>query len=114
MDSDDPALRSAIADLGNLSLSRDQREQLRQLKVSTDRQVESARNAINQLSDDLSTALENPSVTDQEVERFVNEISKQEAQLRKARILAWVKARRALDDDQRARVVKAAAKAKHH
>jgi hypothetical protein len=114
MDSDDPALRTAIADLGNLSLSRDQREQLRQLRVETDRQVEAARNAINQLSDSLSTALENPSVTDREIETFVNEISKQEAQLRKARILAWVKARRALDDDQRARVVKAAAKGKHH
>jgi Heavy-metal resistance len=114
MDSDDPALRTAIADLGNLSLSRDQREQLRHLRIETDAKVEAARNAINQLSDNLSTALENPSVTDQEIDTFVNEISKQEAQLRKARILAWVKARRALDDDQRARVVKAAAKAKHH
>ena len=43
-------------------------------------------------------------MTDAEVAKYVDQISAQEAALRKARLLAWVSARRLLDTAQKAKL----------
>ena len=47
-----------------------------------------------------------------EMGKSIDAVTQQEAAIRKARILAWVNARRVLDDAQRKKVEAAAAKAK--
>jgi hypothetical protein len=101
----------AVAPLGDLGLSDAQHGEIAKLRADTERQVAAARADVARLSEDLRTQLANPSVTDAQVSAAVDAISAKEAAIRKARILAWVTARRALDAAQRSRVENAA---KHH
>ncbi|HEX5061599.1 MAG TPA: hypothetical protein VFV99_19660, partial [Kofleriaceae bacterium] len=52
----------------------------------------------------LRQQLENPSANENDVSRAIDNVSRLEADIRKARIIAWVKARRVLDDGQRQKV----------
>ena len=110
-DDDDDDVRDSITDMKDLALSDAQREQITKLRADSDRSVATAKHQLDALSAKLEAALANPAVTDAEVARYVDQISAQEATVRKARILAWVNARRLLDTAQKAKI-QAATKAK--
>ena len=59
---------------------------------------------------ELRAALGNPATSDADITRLVDQISAQEAVIRKARILAWAQARRVLDDGQRKKIEDASKK----
>lgn len=88
-------------DTGDLSLAPDQVDALHAIFEEEQRVVEPAREAIEQTSDALRDALEDPNVRESDVVRMVDDISQEEAKIRKAQILAWVKSRKILDEDQR-------------
>jgi len=112
IDADDADMKRAIKDLGSLALRPGQREQIAKLRTDADRAVTSARQQLDSLSERLHDALVNPSVSDADIARYVDQISAQESTIRKARILAWANARRVLDAGQRQRVEDTAAKKK--
>jgi len=97
-----------VRDLGDLSLSQPQRDQLKKLRVDSDAKVAQAKQALQKASDSLEKQLQNPNASDADISRSIDAVAQQEAAIRKARILAWVNARRMLDDDQRKKVEGAA------
>ena len=105
-DADD--LDDAMKDLGSVKLQPDQRAQLRRLRADSDQKVARAKADLDRASDTLRTKLENTSVSEQEISRAIDDVTKAESEIRKARIIAWVNARRLLDDSQRKRVEAAA------
>jgi Spy/CpxP family protein refolding chaperone len=111
-DADDSDMREAISDLKDLALQPAQRDQITKLRTDSDKQVATSKKQIEDLSAKLHTALGNPAVSDADISKLVDQISGQEAVMRKARILAWAQARRVLDVAQRKKVEDAAAKAK--
>ncbi|MGE3760918.1 MAG: Spy/CpxP family protein refolding chaperone [Kofleriaceae bacterium] len=111
-DTDDDDMRDAINDLKDLALDAKQRDQITKLRTDSDKEVAASKKQIAELSEKLRTSLGNPGVTDADITRLVDQISGHEAAMRKARILAWAKARRVLDAAQRKKVEDAAAKAK--
>jgi homeobox protein ESX1 len=108
---DDDDMADAVRDLGDLSLSPDQRTKIQNLRADTDKQVASAKKALDTASDNLKKLLEN-GAGEAEVSRAIDEVSAKEATIRKARILAWMKARNYLDNSQRKKVEDAAKKHK--
>ena len=94
----------AVRDLGDLSLSQPQRDQLKKLRTDSDAKVAQAKQALKRASDALEKQLENPNASDADIARSIDAVAQQEAAIRKARILAWVNARRMLDDGQRKKV----------
>ena len=109
----DPSdMRAAIADLKNLSLDQNQRAQLVKLRAESDRQVADARRELEAMSDRLHDTLGDVDASEADITRQIDQISAKEAMIRKARILAWVRARAVLDKDQRKRVE--ASVKKHH
>jgi hypothetical protein len=104
--------RAAIADLKNLSLDQSQRAQLARLRAESDRQVADAKRELETMSDRLHDTLGDVGASEADITRQIDLISEKEATIRKARILAWVRARAVLDKDQRKRV-EAAAKKSH-
>jgi len=108
----DPDMRDAIAGLKNLTLDQSQRDQLARLRADVNRQVAEARRELEDLSNRLHDTLGDAGADPADIAQQIDQISATEATIRKARILAWVKARSLLDKDQRKRV-EAAAK-KHH
>jgi len=110
IDKDDDHDRAAMAKLGDLQLEPQQRSMIAQIRRDTDRRVADAKREIDQLSDTLKTALDNPATNEAEVNHYVDQITQQEAVIRKARLNAWMSARRILRDDQRVKVVHAASK----
>jgi len=108
----DPDTRDAIAGLKNLTLDPSQRDQLAKLRADVNRQVADARRELEDLSNRLHDTLGDAGASEADIAEQIDQISAKEATIRKARILAWVKARSLLDKDQRKRV-EAAAK-KHH
>ena len=101
----------AIAALGDAALTGAQRAEIVKLRADTERQIAAAQADVARLSESLRQKLANPDVTDAEVASAVDAISSKEAAIRKARILAWVTARRVLDASQRSRIEGAA---RHH
>jgi hypothetical protein len=101
----------AIADLGNLVLSQTQKVKLAQLRLDSDQRVALAKRELEVMSSQLHDALDNVSASEADIERRIDQISVQEATIRKARILTWIKVRGLLDKDQRRKVEAAA---KHH
>jgi superfamily II RNA helicase len=97
-----------VRDLGDLSLSQPQRDQLKKLRVDSDAKVAQAKQALQKASEALEKQLENPNASDGDIARSIDTVAQQEAAIRKARILAWVNARRMLDDNQRKKVEAAA------
>ena len=109
---DDDELDDAVKDLGDLSLKGPQREQIQKLRADSDRAVATAKKQLDQASDSLKKQLDNPATSDADIARSIDAVTRQEAAIRKARILAWHDARRVLDDAQRKQVQDAASKAK--
>jgi hypothetical protein len=97
-----------VRDLGDLSLSQPQRDQLKKLRTDSDAKVAQAKQALEKASDALEKQLKNPNASDADIARSIDAVAQQEAAIRKARILAWVNARRMLDDGQRKKVEGAA------
>lgn len=111
-DDDDDDMREALTDLKDLALTKPQRDQITKLRTESDKQVAASKKQIAELSEKLRTSLGNPTVTDADISKLVDQISGHEATMRKARIVAWAQARRMLDAAQRKKVEDAAAKAK--
>jgi hypothetical protein len=107
-DSDD--MRDALNDLRGMAIKPDQKAKIAQIRAESDGKVAAARRQLDQLSKKLEVALGNPNTSDADIRRYVDAISQQEAEIRKARILAWVNARRVLDENQRKRIEAAAKK----
>ena len=112
-DVDGDADDDALAELGDLGLSAAQRGEIAKLRADTAQRVAAAQAEVTKLSESLRAQLANPAVTDAEVARAVDAITAKEAEIRKARILAWVAARRALDAGQRGKVERAVPKHGH-
>jgi len=110
VDADDDDMRDAIDDLKDLSLKPAQRTQITKLRTDSDKTVAAAKTQLDELSTKLRTALGNPATPDAEITRLVDQLSAQEAVIRKARILAWAQARRVLDDGQRKKIEDASKK----
>ncbi|MBA3458642.1 MAG: hypothetical protein H0T46_01675 [Deltaproteobacteria bacterium] len=110
VDDDDDDMKEAIKDLRDLALDKTQKEQINKLRADSDKSVATAKKQLDELSAKLQTALGNPATSDAEIGRMVDQISAQEAAIRKARIVAWAQARRLLTDAQRKRVEDAAKK----
>ncbi|MBA3457712.1 MAG: periplasmic heavy metal sensor [Deltaproteobacteria bacterium] len=110
VDIDDDDMKEAISDLKDLALNPGQRTQITKLRTDSDKAVAVARKQLDDLSAKLRTALGNPATPDAEITRLVDQISAQEAVIRKSRILAWAQARRVLDDGQRKKIEDAAKK----
>jgi len=105
----DPASLPQIADLKNLTLEPSQKAELARLRADADRQVAAAKRSLDEMSDRLHEALDEGRATEADIARQIDSISAQEAIIRKARILTWVKARNVLHKEQR-RMVESAAK----
>lgn len=112
VDDDDDDMQEAIKDLRDLALDKTQKEQINKLRADSDKTVATAKKQLDELSAKLQTALGNPATSDADIGRMVDQISAQEAAIRKARIVAWAQARRVLSDAQRKRVEDAAKKKK--
>lgn len=108
----DPDMRVAVAGIKNLTLDQNQKDQLAKLRADTDRQVAEAKRELEAMSDRLHDALGDLSADEADITRQIDLISQKEATIRKARVLAWVRARSLLDPDQRKKV-EAAARKRH-
>jgi hypothetical protein len=108
---DDDDLADAVRDLGDLSLRPDQRAAITKLRADSDKQVATAKQALDAASDHLKKLLET-GAGEADVARAIDAVTAQEAAIRKARILAWLNARKILDDAQRKKVENAANKTK--
>ena len=100
----DPAGLPPIADLKNLTLEPAQKAELAKLRAEADRQVSTAKRALDEMANQLHDALGDGGASETDIARQIDSISAQEAIIRKARILTWVKARNVLHKDQRKRV----------
>jgi Spy/CpxP family protein refolding chaperone len=110
-DDDDAAgadLDDAIKDMGSLDLKPAQRDQIKKLRADSESKVAAAKRELSRAEDSLHKQLGNPATSDADIARSIDAITQQEAAIRKARILAWVNARRVLDDAQRTKVERAA------
>lgn len=109
VDADDPDdVDDAVRDMGKLDLKPAQRAQIKQLRADSDAKVTTAKKELDRASEALRKQLDNPSASDADISRAIDSVAQQEAAIRKARILAWVNARRVLDDGQRKKVEGAA------
>ncbi|MGN6110484.1 MAG: hypothetical protein ACTHU0_35600 [Kofleriaceae bacterium] len=109
----DADLSDAVRDLKGMSLKPAQRDQLVKIRTTSERSVASAKKQLDDASHRLEVALGDLNTSMTDIERYVDQISSHEAAIRKARLLAWVQARRVLDDGQRQKIEAAAAKKKH-
>lgn len=101
-----------INDLGDLKLNTTQKQRLKQYRTESEQAVAKAKGDLDRASEDLQQKLARDDVSNSEIERAIDKVSSAEAAIRKARILAWVKARNELQADQRAKVEHAARKGK--
>jgi DNA repair exonuclease SbcCD ATPase subunit len=101
-------LDDAMKDLGSFKLAAPQRAALKKLRADSDARVANARRQLDAASEVLRTALENTSTSEQQIAQAIDNVSRLEADIRKARILAWVNARKLLDASQRTQVESAA------
>jgi Spy/CpxP family protein refolding chaperone len=103
----------AIGDLRKqITLNQKQKDELAKLRAESDRKIEAAKRDLENMSNRLQDTLGKPDADEGEVERLIDQISNKEAAIRKARVLAWVKARKVLGEDQR-KQVEAAARRSH-
>lgn len=107
-------LDDAMKDLGSIKLAPQQRQQLKQLQVESDTKVATARKQLDAASENLQRQLENSNANVAEIERAIDNVTKLEADIRKARIGAWVRARKLLDESQRQKIERAARGGKTH
>jgi hypothetical protein len=109
-DVDDGDMRDALNNLKGMAIKPQQKEQIQRIRADADRLVGEARARLEESSKRLEGALANPRTTPAEVEKLVDEVSRNEASIRKARIVSWVKARAILDAGQRKQIEAAAGK----
>ncbi|MDQ3336841.1 MAG: hypothetical protein M4D80_16875 [Myxococcota bacterium] len=109
-DVDDGDMREALDDMKGMAIKPQQKEQIAKIRAEADKTVTVARSRLDELSKKLEGALADPRTNTADIERYVDQISAQEASIRKARIVSWVKARAVLDDGQRKRIEAAASK----
>jgi len=107
-DNDSDDVRIAVDDLKGFALKPSQRDAIARLRAVSDAQVATATQQLEQASRQLEAALADVRVSDRDVSRYVDQITSHEATIRKARLLAWVAARRVLDADQVKQLEKAA------
>ena len=107
---DDDDLDDAVRSLGNLNLKQPQRDQIKKLRLDSDAKVATAKAELARAEENLQRKLENAGASDADIASAIDRVTQQEAAIRKARILAWVNARRVLDDAQRKKVESAKGK----
>jgi hypothetical protein len=88
-------------DASKLRLRPDQRAALKALRAGSDAQIKPAKQALDALSSQLTRTLRDPNASAAQVSQLVDQISRQEATIRKARLGAWLRARALLDSNQR-------------
>ena len=71
---------------------------------ASERDVKVAKQQLDKASDALRRQLESGSTNEADISRAIDDVTRAEAAIRKARILTWVKARKELDDTQRRKV----------
>lgn len=101
-------LDDAMKGLGSFKLAAPQRAALKKLRADSDAQVANARRQLDAASEVLRAALENTNTSEHQIAQAIDNVSRLEADIRKARILAWVNARKLLDASQRKQVEAAA------
>jgi DNA repair exonuclease SbcCD ATPase subunit len=109
---DDDDVGDAMKDLGDFKLAPGQRDQLRKLRAESDARVANAKRELDRASEQLRELLASGSGSDQEIARSIDNVTRLEGDIRKARILAWVNARRLLDDTQRKKIESAVRRSK--
>jgi hypothetical protein len=109
VDDDDDVGEAAMHDLGDLKLAPDQHDKLAKLRADSDRRVAAAKDGLRAAAKKLHEQIEHDACDD-DISKSIDAVSRQEAEIRKARVLAWTGARRLLDDAQRKRIEAAAAK----
>lgn len=105
---DEDDLDDAIRDLANLKLQKSQKDAIAKIRADSDKQAAAAKQALEAASKTLHDQLAGGKASDADIAKSIDAVAQQEAAVRKARILAWVNARRVLDDAQRKRVEDAA------
>jgi hypothetical protein len=100
-DSDPAEVGPAIAALKGLALDNGQRAQLAKLRLDAEGQLSSAKRELHDMSERLHNTLRDANAREDDIARQIDSISAKEAQIRKVRILSWVKARQMLRKDQR-------------
>lgn len=108
-DADD--LDDAVHELGDLKLAPEQHAKLVQLRTESDRRAVAAKEALRAASKKLHEQIANDACDD-DITKSIDAVSRQEAELRKARVLAWTGARRVLNEAQRKRVETASKRSK--
>jgi Spy/CpxP family protein refolding chaperone len=106
---DTDSLDEAVRDLGGLKLAPEQHQKLAKLRADSDRRAAAAKEALHAASQKLHDQIATDACDD-DISKSIDAVSRQEAELRKARVLAWTGARRLLDDVQRKRIEAAATK----
>lgn len=96
----------ALADLDHLGLAPAQRDAIAQLGRDSEKAVAAAQVRMDQLSEQLHDELAKPAANQAQIGALIDQVTAQEAAIRKARILGWVKARQILDAKQRAKLEK--------
>ena len=105
IDIDPSTLAPMVAALkGAVTLDPHQKQQIAQLRKTSDEQIAGARRELEQMSGRLQDTLRDSSASEADIARQIDAISQKEATIRKARILTWVKARNVLRADQRKKV----------
>jgi hypothetical protein len=98
----------AMKDLGNVKLDTRQRDQLKQLRADSEAKVARAKADLGRAEETLRQQLESGNASEAQISQSIDNVSRLEADIRKARIIAWVKARGMLDEKQRQRIESAA------
>lgn len=106
---DDDDVGEEAHELGDLKLAPDQHEKLVKLRADSDRRIAAAKDTLRAAAKKLHEQIEHDACDD-DISKSIDAVSRQEAEIRKARVLAWTGARRLLDDAQRKRIEAAAAK----
>lgn len=109
---DDDDVDQAVRDLGDLSLSADQRARISAERARSDAEYAKAKRALDAASDALEKLIANGG-SEADVSKAIDAVTQEENAIRKARLLAWVRVRSYLDASQRTRVESAAAKKRH-
>ncbi|HUQ04512.1 MAG TPA: Spy/CpxP family protein refolding chaperone [Kofleriaceae bacterium] len=91
-------------DIDDLQLSSQQRSELKRIHRAEQAAVQPAVGEIDRLSRELHGELENDDTSDAEINRLVDEISRQESTVRKARLQSLIKTRKLLSSAQRTKV----------
>ncbi|MDB4955895.1 MAG: hypothetical protein JWO36_3464 [Myxococcales bacterium] len=101
---DDESIDDAVSNLGDLSLKPAQRDAIQKIRTDSDKQVAAAKKELEKASDHLKQLLDNPNASDLDVTKSIDAVSQLEGSIRKARIIAWMNARRVLEDAQRKKI----------